>query len=246
MTLRHALEKSKNLVTIRIMQAISPQYAQEFIQKFGFDSDKHPANLPMALGAGSVTPWQMLGGYTVLANGGYRVQPYLIERITDVDGRTLMRATNRSAGDEAIRAIDDRNAYIMHSLLHSVATNGTAARATRVLKRQDIGGKTGTTNDSHDAWFCGYAGNLVGVTWMGYDTPKPLGSRETGGGLSLPIWIDFMKVALKNTPEYVRIQPPSVTVKDDEVFYTDPVATNLVGQSSVKPSEMDLFREQIF
>ena len=157
-----------------------------------------------------------------------------------------MRATNRSAGDEAIRAIDDRNAYIMHSLLHSVATNGTAARATRVLKRQDIGGKTGTTNDSHDAWFCGYAGNLVGVTWMGYDTPKPLGSRETGGGLSLPIWIDFMKVALKNTPEYVRIQPPSVTVKDDEVFYTDPVATNLVGQSSVKPSEMDLFREQIF
>lgn len=249
MSLRKALEKSKNLVTIRIMQAITPQYAQEFIQKFGFDPDKHPANLPMALGAGSVTPWQMLAGYTVLANGGYRVQPYLIERITDVDGRTLMRATNSSAGDESIRAIDDRNAYVMHSLLHGVATHGTAARATRILKRQDIGGKTGTTNDSHDAWFCGYAGNLVGVTWMGYDTPKPLGNRETGGGLSLPIWIDFMKVALANTPEYVRIQPPSVTVQNEEVFYTDPITNgtaNHVAPIAPSVSETDLFREQIF
>lgn len=248
MPLRRALEKSKNLVTIRIMQAITPRYAQEYVQKFGFDPEKHPANLPMALGAGSVTPWQMLAGYTVLANGGYRVPPYLIERITDVDGRTLMRATNSSAGDESIRAIDDRNAYIMHTLLHGVAVHGTAARATRTLKRQDIGGKTGTTNDSHDAWFCGYAGNQVAVTWMGYDTPKPLGSRETGGGLSLPIWIDYMKQALKDTPEYVRMQPPSVTERNGEVFYTDPVSNGVGLSSSIVPSvsESDLFREQIF
>ena len=172
MPLRIGLEKSKNLVSIRVMQAIGPEYAQEFVRKFGFQPDKHPANLPMALGAGSDTPWQMLGGYTVFANGGYRVQPYLIERVTDVDGRTLMRTTNRTAGDESIRAIDDRNAYIMQSLLHGVATRGTAARASRMLKRGDIGGKTGTTNNSHDAWFCGYAGGLVAVSWMGYDNPQ--------------------------------------------------------------------------
>ena len=249
MPLRKALEKSKNLVSIRVMQAIGPRYAQEFVRKFGFPADKHPANLPMALGAGSVTPWQMLGAYTVFANGGYRVQPYLIERVTDVDGRTLMRATNRTAGDESIRAIDDRNAYIMHSLLHGVATEGTAARATRMLKRGDIGGKTGTTNDSHDAWFCGYAGNQVAVTWMGYDTPKPLGSRETGGGLSLPIWIDYMKTALADTPEYTRVQPSSVVEINGEVFYRDPVRGGAVGDLDAGASDSDasdLVRNQIF
>lgn len=251
MPLRRGLEKSKNLISIRIMQAITPEYAQEYVRKFGFPADKHPANLPMALGAGSVTPWQMLGAYTVFANGGYRVQPYLIERVTDVDGRTLMRTTNRTAGDESIRAIDDRNAFIMHSLLHGVATHGTAARATRALKRADIGGKTGTTNDSHDAWFCGYAGNLVGVTWMGYDTPKPLGSRETGGGLALPIWIDFMKPMLKNTPEYVRVMPPSVITSGDEVFYREPVNGGQISglsdlMSSSEDPTADLVRNQIF
>lgn len=249
MPLRTALQKSKNLVTIRVMQAITPAYAQEFIQKFGFMPDKHPANLPMALGAGSVTPWQMLAGYTVFANGGYRVQPYLIERVTDVDGRTLMRATNRTAGDESIRAIDDRNAYVMQSLLHGVATNGTAARATRILKRGDIGGKTGTTNDSHDAWFCGYAGNQVAVTWMGYDSPKPLGSRETGGGLSLPIWIDYMKASLAKTPEYMRVQPPSVIESNGEVFYREPVKGGpaiLSDEFTSSTEAAELIRDQIF
>ena len=249
MPLRKALEKSKNLVSIRVMQAIGPRYAQEYIRKFGFTADKHPANLPMALGAGSVTPWQMLGAYTVFANGGYRVQPYLIERVTDVDGRTLMRATNRTAGDESIRAIDDRNAYIMHSLLNGVATNGTAARASRTLKRADIGGKTGTTNDSHDAWFCGYAGNQVAVTWMGYDTPKPLGSRETGGGLSLPIWIDYMKAAMADVPEYTRVQPSSVIEANGEVFYRDPVKGGAVIEENSEAAgadASDLVRDQIF
>lgn len=248
MPLRRGLEKSKNLISIRIMQAITPEYAQEFVRKFGFPPEKQPANLPMALGAGSVTPWQMLGGYAVFANGGYRVQPYLIERVTDVDGRTLMRATNRTAGDESIRAIDDRNAYIMHSLLNGVATHGTAARATKALKRTDIGGKTGTTNDSHDAWFCGYAGNLVAITWMGYDTPKPLGSRETGGGLALPIWIDFMKTTLKDTPEYTRPMPETVVESHGELFYRDPVNdadfSDLMSSSENETTE--LVKDQIF
>ena len=250
MPLRIGLEKSKNLVSIRVMQAIGPEYAQEFVRKFGFQPDKHPANLPMALGAGSVTPWQMLGGYTVFANGGYRVQPYLIERVTDVDGRTLMRTTNRTAGDESIRAIDDRNAYIMQSLLHGVATRGTAARASRMLKRGDIGGKTGTTNNSHDAWFCGYEGGLVAVTWMGYDNPKPLGARETGGGLALPVWIDFMKAELKSVPEYTRVMPSSVVERDGEVFYRDPVKGAAGAFSDLLMSGRDeaseLVRDQIF
>lgn len=223
MPLYRALEKSKNLVSIRILQAITPQYAQQYITRFGFSPKDHPANLPMALGAGSVTPWQMLSAYTVFANGGYRVQPYLIDRVTDQDGRTLMQATNRQAGDESIRAVSDRNAYIMNSLLHGVAVNGTARNATRALKRGDVSGKTGTSNDSNDAWFCGYAGNQAAIGWMGYDTPKPLGSRETGGGLVLPIWTDYMKTALQGVPETIRVQPDSVVERGGMLYYKDPV-----------------------
>ena len=248
MTLETALQKSKNLVSIRIMQAISPEYAQQYIAKFGFDPENHPANLPMALGAGSVTPWQMLGAYSVFANGGYRVKPYLIERVTDNDGRVLMRSTNRTAGDESIRAIDDRNAYIMHELLANVAKKGTARRATRELKRDDIGGKTGTTNDSHDAWFCGYTGNQVAVGWIGYDNPKPLGSRETGGGLALPLWIDYMKVAVKDQPEFVRVRPASVVERNGFLYYRDPVRGGAVMEDGdpVSESTKELIRNQIF
>ncbi len=248
MPLYRALEKSKNLVTIRVMQAITPRYAQEYVTKFGFSPHDHPANLPMSLGAGSVTPWQMLGAYMVFANGGYRVEPYLIDHVTDSEGRTLMRATNRIAGDESIRAIDDRNAYVMHSLLNGVATRGTAARATRELKRKDIAGKTGTSNDSHDAWFCGYVGKYVAVTWMGYDTPKPLGSRETGGGLALPIWIDYMKAVLQGVPEENRPVPDSVVERNGHYFYRDPVKGSVsaqgVPQNDTETS--DLIRNQIF
>lgn len=247
MPLHRALELSKNLVSIRIMQAITPRYAQEYITKFGFSPKDHPANLPMALGAGNVTPWQMLAGYTVFANGGYRVQPYLISRVTDADGRTLMRATNRMAGDESIRAIDDRNAFIMQDLLHGVATRGTAKRASLLLKRSDVGGKTGTTNDSHDAWFCGWAGNQVAVGWMGYDTPRPLGARETGGGLVLPIWVDYMQTALKNVPETVRIRPDSVVERNGLLYYRDPVKGAGTDEDSSRPDdEHDLIRNQIF
>lgn len=253
MPLYKALELSKNLVTIRVMQAITPEYAQQFVQKFGFSPEHQPANLPMALGAGSVTPWEMLRGYMVFANGGYRVQPYLIERVTDADGKVLMRNTNRTAGDESIRAIQARNAFIMNALLHDVATEGTAARATRELKRNDIAGKTGTTNDSHDAWFCGYAGNQVAVGWMGYDNPKPLGNRETGGGLVLPIWIDYMNVALQGVPETIRSMPDTVIENKGFYYYKDPVQGVAIGDELAPTNSGDtqsnkhsLVRDQIF
>lgn len=190
----------------------------------------------------------MLGAYSVFANGGYRVKPYLIERVTDNDGRVLMRSTNRTAGDESIRAIDDRNAYSMHELLANVAKKGTARRATRELKRDDIGGKTGTTNDSHDAWFCGYTGNQVAVGWIGYDNPKPLGSRETGGGLALPLWIDYMKVAVKDQPEFVRVRPASVVERNGFLYYRDPVRGGAVMEDGdpVSESTKELIRNQIF
>lgn len=244
MPLYRALELSKNLVSIRILQSITPAYAQQYITRFGFAAKDHPANLPMALGAGSVTPWQMLAGYMVFANGGYRVQPFLIDRVTDASGATLMQANNREAGDASIRAIDERNAFVMTSLLQRVAENGTARRATRELKRHDIAGKTGTSNDSHDAWFCGFAGTTAAVGWMGYDTPKPLGSRETGGGLVLPIWIDFMKTALKGQPETARVQPDTVVARDGLFFYRDPVGGSY--SSLADSSIQDLVRDQIF
>ena len=246
MPLYRALELSKNLVTIRIMQSITPEYAQQYVQRFGFSPKNHPANLPMALGAGSVTPWQMLGGYMVFANGGYRVQPYLIDRVTDTQGATLMQATGRQAGDPAIRAIDDRNAFVMNALLHRVATNGTARRATKELGRNDISGKTGTSNESQDAWFCGYAGDTVAVGWMGYDQPRPLGSRETGGGLVLPIWIDYMRAALAKTPETPRIQPESVIERDGLYFYRDPVKGGMNDGIVEDLNAQDLIRDQIF
>ena len=247
MPLYRALEQSKNLVSIRILQSITPAYAQQYIARFGFAPKDHPANLPMALGAGSVTPWQMLAGYMVFANGGYRVQPYLIDRVTDAEGATLMQATNRTAGDPSIRAIDERNAFVMTSLLQRVAEYGTARRAVRELKRHDIAGKTGTTNDSQDAWFCGFAGSTAAVGWMGYDTPKPLGSRETGGGLMLPVWVDFMRTALKDVPETVRVQPESVVERDGFYFYRDPVQGGPDGaEPPPESAARDLVRDQIF
>lgn len=218
--MRQALAKSKNLASIRLLQSITPQYAQSFVARFGFEPDKHPPYLTMALGAGSVTPWQMLAGYAVFATGGYRVQPYLISRVTEANGRVLMQAQPVKAGDESQRVLDARNAFIMDSLLRDVARYGTAARATS-LKRSDVAGKTGTTNDSHDAWFAGYGGGIVAVGWMGFDQPRPLGERETGGGLVLPIWLSYMNVALKDRPETIMTMPAGVTVIGGEIYYDE-------------------------
>jgi penicillin-binding protein 1A len=220
MTLRRALARSKNMVSIRILQSVTPRYAQEWITRFGFDADKHPAYLPMALGAGAVTPMQMAAGYSVFANGGYHVNPWLITKITDHKGKELVETPEPKLGEEQ-RAIPARNAFVMSSLLNEVARSGTAARAQATLKRPDLYGKTGTTNDSVDAWFAGYQPTLAAVTWIGYDTPRNLGSRETGGGLSLPIWISFMERALKGVPVAEIPVPEGVVNSGGEWYFNE-------------------------
>ena len=200
MPLKTALAKSKNMVSIRVLQSTGVKFAQNWITRFGFEAEKHPAYLTMALGAGSVTPLQMASGYSVFANGGYRVNPLLITRITDNKGRVLQE-TRPPVIDESMRVIEARNAFVMTQLLGEVARSGTAAKVYGTFKRLDLYGKTGTTNDSLDAWFAGYQPNLAAVVWIGYDTPRKLGDRETGGGLALPVWIEFMTQALKRLPE---------------------------------------------
>jgi penicillin-binding protein 1A len=220
MSLRTGLKKSKNMVSIRILQAIGPQYAQDWIGRFGFEAAKHPAYLTMALGAGSVTPMQMATAYSVFANGGYRVNPYLITKITDQRGKVLLE-TKAPVLDESARAIDARNAFIMDSLLQEVARSGTAARAQATLKRPDLFAKTGTTNDSIDTWLVGFQPTLTAAVWMGYDTPKKLGDRETGGSLSLPIWINFMEYALKGVPVTDYPPPEGVVNMGGEWYYNE-------------------------
>ena len=220
MNLRRGLARSKNMISIRILQAVGPAYARSWITRFGFDEDKHPAYLTMALGAGSVTPLQMATGYAVFANGGFRVNPWLISRVTDQQGRVLVQ-TKPLAQDESLRAIDPRNAFIMGSLLQEVTRTGTAASAQATLKRPDLFGKTGTTNDSMDTWFAGYQPTLAAVVWIGYDTPRKLGDRETGGGLSLPVWIRFMESALKNLPISELLPPEGVVYAGGEWYYDE-------------------------
>jgi penicillin-binding protein 1A len=219
-TLREALARSKNMVSIRVLDEIGPQYAQDYITRFGFDAQRHPAYLTMALGAGSVTPWQLLGGISVFANGGYRIEPYLIQRITDDAGRVIAQAQPPQAGDESRRAIDARNAFLMDNMLRGVVQTGTATRA-KVLKRIDLAGKTGTTNDSHDAWFAGYQPGLAAVAWVGFDQPRKLGDRETGGGLALPIWIDYMASALRGIPVQPGEPPRGIVQIDGEYYFTE-------------------------
>ena len=209
MPLATALAKSKNMVSIRVLNAIGPDYAQTWVQRFGFEPEKHPAYLTMALGAGSVTPMQMATAYSVFANGGLRVTPHLIARIVDGKGRVLAEAPAPVA-DETARVLDARNAFVMDSMLQGVARFGTAARAQQTLRRPDIYGKTGTTNDSMDAWFAGFQPTVVAVVWIGYDTPRKLGNRETGGGLALPVWIEWMAHALKDVPVQEITAPAGV------------------------------------
>ena len=217
MSVRRALAKSKNMVSIRVLQLVGTQSAQEWVTRFGFDAARHPPYLTMALGAGSVTPMQMATGYAVFANGGYRVNPSLITQVTDHKGRVLFSSQPHVPTEEQ-RVIEPRNAFIMNSLLQEIARTGTAARAQATLKRPDLFGKTGTTNDAVDAWFVGFQPTLVAAAWVGYDTPRNLGSRETGGGLSLPIWIDFMKEALKNVPQ-TQYEPPAGVINVGGEWY---------------------------
>jgi penicillin-binding protein 1A len=264
MRLRTALVKSKNLVSVRLLQAITPHYAQDYIARFGFDPKLHPPYLTMALGAGNVTPLQMAVAYAVFANGGFRVTPYFIARVEDARGNVLMEAKPVAAGEAAPRVIDARNAFIMTSILRDVVRMGTAARAMK-LGRGDLAGKTGTTNEFVDAWFCGYNSELVAVAWIGYDTPQTLGRNETGAQAALPIWMGYMGAVLRGVPEQpfappagvvaVRVNPDTgLRVADGQVgiveyFYQEflpPEHETLVGGVPGGERPPDEIRNQLF
>jgi len=200
MKMRTALAKSKNMVSIRILQSIGTTYAQDYATRFGFDAAKHPPYLTMALGAGSVTPWQMVTAYSVFANGGYRINPFVVREIRDGGNQVLAVSAATEAGNEESRVIDPRNAFMMDAMLRDVTIYGTAAKASAILKRHDLAGKTGTTNEYLDAWFCGYQMTVSGCAWIGFDQPRKLGDKETGGAAALPIWIGYMGRALKDVP----------------------------------------------
>ena len=207
--LRIALTKSKNMVSIRILQSIGINYAQDYITRFGFSAKDHPPYLAMALGAGSVTPWQMAGAYAVFANGGYQVKPYLISKIVDVNGKVIEQSKPVLAGNGALRVIDGRNAFLMTSIMQDVVRIGTAAKA-RQLGRSDLAGKTGTTNNQVDAWFAGFNPKQVAIAWIGFDQPRTLGGTETGGQAALPIWIRYMSSALQGIPDKPYVVPDGV------------------------------------
>jgi penicillin-binding protein 1A len=263
MRLRTALAKSKNMVSIRVLQTIGPAYAQEYITRFGFQAENHPPYLTMALGAGSVTPMQMAAGYAAFANGGYRIKPYVVEKITDDKGGVLHSATVVKAGEEAERIIDARNAFIMTSLMREVVRSGTAAKALS-LGRGDLAGKTGTTNDHNDAWFAGYNDSLVGVAWIGFDNPSDLGANETGGQAALPIWMGYMAKALKGVKEADFVPPEGVVAisvdaatgsrstdgKDalKEFFYAEmlPGSAETPATGKEKPKPTEEVKNQIF
>jgi penicillin-binding protein 1A len=263
MRLRQALAKSKNMVSIRILQAITPQYAQDYITRFGFDAKQHPAYLTMALGAGNTTPLQMAGAYAVFANGGFRIKPYFITRITDDKGTVLFTAapqiatTDETITNTAERVIDPRNAFLMNSIMRDVVRYGTAARAMS-LGRNDLGGKTGTTNDHYDAWFAGFSSTQIGIAWIGFDNPADLGNNETGGQAALPIWMHYMARSMKGVKEREFTVPDgiaSIAIGDNkdgkpmtEFVYSENIGNAGDGPSALreanKPSEE--VKNQIF
>ena len=220
-TMRRALAQSKNVASVRLLRAVGVPYLHDYLGKFGFDTTRHPNNLTMALGTGAVTPLQMAGAYAVFANGGFAVQPYLISKIEDARGVLIFEPHAPAAGLETNRVLDARNAFVTDSLLRDVTRYGTGADATKKLSRADIAGKTGTTSDAVDGWFAGYGANVVAVAWMGYDEPKSLGAREFGATLAMPIWIDYMRVALSGRAEQERPTPEGVMRQDDDWIYAE-------------------------
>lgn len=235
MSMSTGLARSKNMVSIRVLESVGLSNAQQWVSRFGFDTEKHPAFLTLALGAGSVTVMQMATAYSVFANGGILVPPHLITRISDFRGRTLVDSPAPTNSAQFPRVISERNAYVMSSLLQEVTRTGTAARAQTSLNRTDLYGKTGTTNNALDAWFAGYHPQLSAVVWIGYGTPRNLGSRETGGGLSLPVWIDYMRTALRNTPVFEPPVPGGLVNVDGQWLYEE--NTNGGGISSLGVEE---------
>ncbi|KAF0814079.1 Penicillin-binding protein 1A [Andreprevotia sp. IGB-42] len=256
-SVRNALTLSKNLVSIRILQAIGTDFAQQHITRFGFSPKQHPAYLTMALGAGSVTPLQMAEGYSVFANTGYRVHSYFVDRIEDARGKVLAKTQPEIAGQSAKRTLDARNAFVMTSMMQDVVRFGTAARANRALGRPDLAGKTGTTNDTNDAWFAGFQPSLVAIAWVGFDQPRSLGGRETGGAAALPIWINFMSKALRNVPVYQYPVPEGVSAQTiegekgsfTEYFFSEFTQTNPelgLGSGGGVSQPLDEIKDQLF
>ncbi len=215
-SVREALTRSSNLASVRVLQHTGTQPARDWTGRFGLDPARQPNDLTLALGTGSATPLQMAQAYATLANGGWQVAPVVVEKITDAQGKVLFEAPPPAALTEDNRSIPARNAYVVSSLLNDVTRLGTAARAQAVLKRPDIYGKTGTTNDAVDAWFAGYQPSLATAVWVGYDKPRGLGGGESGGRIALPIWIDYMGAALKGVPVAQPPAPPDGLVRDGE------------------------------
>ncbi|MFZ6646610.1 penicillin-binding protein 1A [Undibacterium sp. TJN25] len=220
-TMRTALAMSKNVVSVRILRAITPRYAHDYLPRFGFEEDKQPVNLTLTLGTGSVTPVQLAGAYAVFANGGFQVTPWLIQKITDARGTVISETKAPPVAAEDNRVIDGRNAYIIDTMLREVVRTGTGAAATQRLGRKDLAGKTGTTSDAVDGWFAGYAGDVVAVSWMGYDDPRSLGGREFGATLAMPAWIDYMRQAMSGKPETPRNLPEGVSFVDGDWMYNE-------------------------
>jgi len=243
-SMRTGLKRSKNLVSIRILQSITPSYAQEYLTRFGFQADKHPANLTMTLGTGSVTPLQMAGAYAVFANGGFQVAPYLIQKVLDARGNVLTENKTPIAGEEKSRVLDARNAFIMDSMMRDVVNSGTGFAASQKLGRRDLAGKTGTTNDAMDGWFAGYGGDIVAVAWMGYDKPRSLGGREFGGTVALPIWTDYMRTALRGKGPIQRPVPQGLAQVDGDWMYEEYLNNNAV--RSVGVDEVRNFWDRLF
>ncbi|MDB5842250.1 MAG: mrcA [Herminiimonas sp.] len=244
-TMRTGLKKSKNLVSIRILREVTPPYARDFLTRFGFSADRHPANLTMTLGTGAVTPLQMAGAYAVFANGGHQVAPYLIQKVVDGRGNLISEVKPTPAGDESRRVLDPRNAFIMDSMLRDVVRAGTGYLAGQKLARRDLAGKTGTTNDAMDGWFAGYGGDVVGVAWMGYDQPKSLGGREFGSTLALPIWVDYMREALRGKPEAQRPVPAGLVQVDGDWKYQEYLQRDAVRSVDVE-EERKGFWDRLF
>jgi len=261
--LRQALIKSRNLVSIRLLRSIGISYTVNYISRFGFDRNKLPKNLSLALGSGAVTPWNMAQAYAVLASGGYRIPPYFIERIEAANGETIMQSKptivcpecigeltsdgNSATIDDAAqfsvpddvniaeRVISPQNAYLITSMMRDVIQRGTGVRA-KALGRADIAGKTGTTNDQRDAWFAGFNSKVATICWVGFDKGMPLGARETGGRAALPMWVSYMREALKGTPENYLERPPGLTT-----VRIDP-KTGLLAYAGQKNAIFETFR----
>lgn len=224
-TLRQALTKSKNMVSIRILMSIGIPYAQQYIQRFGFNPADHPAGLSMSLGTGLATPLQVAEGYAVFANGGYKVSSFVIDKIYDSNNNLRAQMKPLVAGETAPQVIDPRNAYIMYKMMQDVVRRGTATRA-NALGRSDIAGKTGTTNDNKDAWFVGFNPEVVTAVYIGFDKPTSMGRAGYGGTIALPVWVSYMRFALKGTPSKGMAVPSGLVNRGGEYFLKEQQSTN--------------------